>query len=92
MGNGKGRGLSVLAAEGLVTRYTYRCSFPSPQVSFGQDLGGMLTGMAHNAAVARKNKPSALKHFSMRGTDRHLMISQCRNASIIVLALPRHKS
>ena len=25
VGNGKGRGLSVLAAEGLVTKYTYRC-------------------------------------------------------------------
>ena len=51
MGNGKGRGLSVLAAEGLVTRYTYRCFLSISALSQDGNLRRMLTCLVYVAAV-----------------------------------------
>lgn len=51
VGNGKGRGLSVLAAEGLVTRYTYRCASTVDTYLFHKGLGIMLACLAHTALV-----------------------------------------
>ena len=54
VGNGKGRGLSVLAAEGLVTRYTYRCSYTFTASLLGTYLGSMLACLARSAVLHGK--------------------------------------
>ena len=58
VGNGKGRGLSVLAAEGLVTRYTYRCSFTVDAELFGKDLGSSVLACPARYALVHGNEPA----------------------------------
>ena len=77
MGNGKGRGLSVLAAEGLVTRYTYRCFSTANTLLQGECWGSVLACLAY-AAMVRAEASLMCSGSRAACHDKHILTLQCQ--------------